>query len=175
MADGHVIAQNQGPLIAHDVEHRTVLNVRSRDDANVVHVSANHSAGPNAAVLADAYRADDDGSGIDISRSRDLRVFAAIRPNVGLASQSSPCHVFAGAAATRGRHYRIVGARYIVPYGKFWQTWNHVKITSVPRTDKKGERVGQAHTVLDRDPVRQYRNLGRLGALAQDRNPSCDF
>src|SRR6266700_2598440 len=51
------------------------------------------------------------------------------------------------AGSPQGRHrggYKIVGARYIVPLPKTWRRASHVKITSVPRTDKKGASVGQS-------------------------------
>src|SRR6266699_1230591 len=40
--------------------------------------------------------------------------------------------------------YKMVRARYIVPLPKTWRRASHVKITSVPRTDKKGASVGQS-------------------------------
>ena len=84
MANGHVIAKNQGPFVAHHVQDRAILNVGPRADANVVHVAANHRARPDARILANHHITDNDGCGIDISRSRDLRPLAAIGPDVGL-------------------------------------------------------------------------------------------
>src|SRR6266850_488333 len=85
MADGHVIAENERTLVAHDMQYAAVLNVGARADANVVHVAANHRARPNAGILANHHIADYDRGGIDVRRSRDLRVLSAIRPDVGLA------------------------------------------------------------------------------------------
>ncbi len=90
MADGDIIAKNQRILIAHDVQHRAILNVGPRADANVVHVAANHRARPDARILANHHVANDDRGWDDISRCRDLRVLAAIGPDVGLSNQSSP-------------------------------------------------------------------------------------
>src|SRR5260370_41856418 len=101
MADGHVIAKNQRILIAHDVADRTVLNVGPRADANVVHVAANHGTRPDARIFANHHVADNDRSGVDVSRSRDLRTLTTIRPDVGLSSQSSPSLLSAEAQTTR--------------------------------------------------------------------------
>src|SRR5207245_9127826 len=65
-------------------------NVGARADANGGHVAANHRARPDAAILADDHVADDDRGGIDIRRSRYLRMLAAIGPDVRLSSQSCP-------------------------------------------------------------------------------------
>src|SRR5712664_4898595 len=91
MPDGHAIAKNERTLVAHDVQYAAVLNVGARADADVVHIAANHRARPNAGILANHHVANDDRGGINVRRSRDLRVLSAIRPDVRLASQSYPC------------------------------------------------------------------------------------
>src|SRR5580704_1750676 len=87
VADGHVVAEDERVLVAHDVEDAAVLNVGARADANVVHVAANHGAGPDARIFADDYVADDDGGGVNVGRGGDLRVLAAVGADVGLAAQ----------------------------------------------------------------------------------------
>src|SRR5579859_4238355 len=87
VADGHVVAEDQWVLVAHDVEYAAVLDVGARADADVVHVAANHGARPDAGVFADDYVADDDGGGVNIGGGGDLRALAAIGANVGLAAQ----------------------------------------------------------------------------------------
>src|SRR5690348_9288318 len=86
MANGDVIAKNQRIFITHHVQYAAVLNVAARPDANVVHVAANHRTRPDARILANDHVADNNSSRVNISRSRDLRMLAAIRPDVGLAS-----------------------------------------------------------------------------------------
>src|SRR5579859_609911 len=87
VADGHVVAEDQRVLVAHDVQDAAVLDVGARAYANVVHVATNHGAGPHAGVFADDHVADDDGGGVNIGGRGDLRALAAIRANVGLAAQ----------------------------------------------------------------------------------------
>src|SRR5690242_17101020 len=84
VADGDVIAKDEGVLVAHDVEHAAVLNVGARADADVVDVAANHGTGPNAGVVADDDVTDDDGGGVNVGGGGDLRAFAAIGANVRL-------------------------------------------------------------------------------------------
>src|SRR5271163_2615922 len=51
VADGDVVAEDQGVLVAHDVENAAVLNVGAGADADVVDVPPNHGAGPHAGVF----------------------------------------------------------------------------------------------------------------------------
>src|SRR5260370_37244577 len=81
MAGGPVQAEDERPFVAHDVEHSAVLDVGARADADVVHVAANHRAWPHTRVLANDHVADDNGTGADISRFRDLWPLAARRSN----------------------------------------------------------------------------------------------
>jgi len=74
MPDGDIIAENQGHRRA-DVQHRAVLNIRARADANVVHIAAHHRHA-DAGVLANTTSADDDGRGVDIVGCRDLGTLA---------------------------------------------------------------------------------------------------
>src|SRR5882724_11621291 len=138
MPDGHAIAENERTLVAHDVQYAAVLNVGARADADVVHVAANHRARPNARILANHHVANDDRGGINVRRSRDLRVLSAIWPDVGLAPQSYPLLFLFGPvpARRRGQRYLIVRARYTCPAPsgraptKELACMNHVKITS---------------------------------------------
>ena len=52
MADGHLIANDEGMDIVGDMEHTEVLHVRPVSDLDRVHVTANDSMEPDAAVLA---------------------------------------------------------------------------------------------------------------------------
>src|ERR1700686_3471500 len=130
MADGHVIAENQRPLVAHHVQHGAVLNVGASADANVVHIAANHRTRPDAGVLANHHVADDDGGGVDIGRFRNLRPLAAVGSDVGLSSQSCLSLRSNLVTATSGWCYLIAGAQYIAPLQKNLRTSNHVKISS---------------------------------------------
>ena len=78
VTDGDIIAQDQRVFVAHHVQHRAVLNIRARADADVVHVAANHRARPDAGVFADDHVADDDGGGVDVGGCGDFGSFAAI-------------------------------------------------------------------------------------------------
>src|SRR5260370_34383703 len=107
MAHGHVIAEDERPFVAHDVEHSAVLDVGARADADVVHIAANHGARPDARILPNHDIADNHSGGVDISRFRDLWPLAAVGPDVGLASQSCPSLRSADAPATHGQSYLI--------------------------------------------------------------------
>ena len=87
VADGDVVAEDERVLVAHDVEDAAVLNVGASADADVVHVAANHGAGPDAGVFADDHVADDDGGGVNIGGGSDLGALATIGANVGLAAK----------------------------------------------------------------------------------------
>src|SRR5208282_1310738 len=87
VADSDVVAEDEGVLVAHDVEDAAVLNVGASADTDVVDVATNHGAGPDARVLADNHVADDDGGGVNIGGCGDLRALAAVGANVGLAAE----------------------------------------------------------------------------------------
>src|SRR5271168_946490 len=80
-----VVAEDERVLVAHDVEDAAVLDVGAGADADVVNVTANHAAGPDAGVFADDYVADDDGGGVNVGGGGDLGVLAAVGADVGLA------------------------------------------------------------------------------------------
>src|SRR6266852_9469611 len=88
VADGDVVAEEEGIFVAHYVEDAAVLNIGARADADVVHVAAHDGAGPDAGVGADDHVADDDGGGVDVGGCGDLGPLAAVRSNVGLSTQS---------------------------------------------------------------------------------------
>src|SRR5713226_9798969 len=78
-----------------------------------VKVAANHRAWPHTRILANHHVADNHSRRVNVSRCRDLRPLAAIRPDVGVSSQSSPCHPFAGDTREALSHCR--GTIYRAP------------------------------------------------------------
>src|SRR5258708_10286437 len=78
MADGYVVAEQQGMFVAHYVEDGAILNVGAGADADVVDVAADYRAGPDAGVWADDYVADDYGGGVNVSGGGDFGALAAI-------------------------------------------------------------------------------------------------
>src|SRR5277367_4942529 len=139
MSYGNLVTQHQRPLPAHHVQHRAVLNIRARPDADVVHVAANHAHGPDAGILANRHVADDHRRRIDVRRSGDHRALTAIRANVWLSSQ---CHRFV--SGIRRERYLIAGEQHTERRRQSAAKWNSVKIASVRTTDK--EAVAQVLT-----------------------------
>ncbi len=87
MADGDIVAEEEGMFVAHYVEDAAVLNIGARADADVVHVAANDGAGPDAGVGADDDVADDDRGGVNVGGCGDFGPLAAVGADVGLSSQ----------------------------------------------------------------------------------------
>src|SRR5216684_4358360 len=87
VADGDVVAEEEGIFVAHDVEDAAVLNIGAGADADVMHVAADHGAGPDAGVGADDDVADDDGGGVNVGGCGNFGPLAAVGPDVGLSSQ----------------------------------------------------------------------------------------
>ena len=87
VADGYVVAQEQGVCVAHYVEDAAVLDVGAGADADVVDVAADYGAGPDAGVRANDHVADDDGGGVNIGGGSDFWALAAVGADVGLSSQ----------------------------------------------------------------------------------------
>src|ERR1700732_3921326 len=85
MSYGYIVAQHQGPLVAHHMQHTTVLHVGARANANVMHVAANNRAGPHAGIFADNYR-----GGIDPRAGSNLRPLPSKGSNVRNSGQCSP-------------------------------------------------------------------------------------
>ena len=73
VADGDVVAEDQRMRLAHHVQHRAILHIRPRADADEIDVAANHGAGPDAGLLADRDVADDDGLRVNVSARGNLR------------------------------------------------------------------------------------------------------
>jgi len=71
-----------------------------------VHVAANHRARPDARILANHHVADDNRGGVDVSRSRDLRLLSMIRPDVGLAVHLGVAASFVGTFHSESAVYR---------------------------------------------------------------------
>src|SRR5260370_5051273 len=67
--------------VLHHVQHRPVLNIGARADANPVDVAANHDTRPNARELANRDVADNHRLRVDVSRRRNLRRPAAVTAN----------------------------------------------------------------------------------------------
>src|SRR5258708_9239902 len=82
MADGYVVAEQQGMFVAHYVEDGAILNIGAGADADVVDVAADYRAGPDAGVWADDYVADDYGGGVNVGGGGDFRALAAIGANL---------------------------------------------------------------------------------------------
>src|SRR5208282_3803114 len=78
---GHAVSQNQWVQVLHHVQHRAVLNIRPRADADVVHVAANDGARPHARVLTDHHISDDYSGFVYVGRGGDLREFASVPAN----------------------------------------------------------------------------------------------
>jgi hypothetical protein len=87
VADGDIVAEEEGIFVAHYVEDAAVLNIGARADADVVDVAADDGAGPDAGVGADDDVANDDGGGVNVSGCGDLGPLAAVGADVGLSSQ----------------------------------------------------------------------------------------
>src|SRR5258708_33527800 len=79
MADGYVVAEQQGMFVAHYVEDGAILNVGAGADADVVDVAADYRAGPDAGVWADDYVADDYGGGGDVRGGGGFGGVASVR------------------------------------------------------------------------------------------------
>src|SRR6267154_4312961 len=78
VADGYVVAEQEGIFVAHYVEDGAVLNIGAGADTDVVDVAADYGAGPNAGVWANDYVADDYGGGVNVSGGGDFGALAAI-------------------------------------------------------------------------------------------------
>ena len=65
MADGDLIADDQGMGVVGDMEYAEVLHIRSVADPDRVHVPANDGMEPHAAVLAQHHIADDNAGLFD--------------------------------------------------------------------------------------------------------------
>ena len=87
VADGDVVAEEQGIFVAHYVEDAAVLDIGAGTDADVVDVAADYRAWPDAGVGADDYVADDDGGGANVGGSGDFGPLAAVGSDVGRSSQ----------------------------------------------------------------------------------------
>src|SRR5262249_20664298 len=83
VADGDVVADLGGVLVERDVDHRAVLNVGARADADRVVVAAQHRAEPYARQRPDLDATDDDRAGRDEGVGRDPWPMAAPRPDDG--------------------------------------------------------------------------------------------
>src|SRR5579872_3191244 len=81
VANRHIVAQNQRMHVAHHVQHRAVLHICALAEAYVVHVSANHHAGPDARMLANLHIANNHGRFVNVSRRGNLWRAPAIAPN----------------------------------------------------------------------------------------------
>jgi hypothetical protein len=60
VADGHLVADDQWMGIVGAMEHTEILHISPVTDPDIVHVPANDSVKPDAAVLAHHDIADDD-------------------------------------------------------------------------------------------------------------------
>src|SRR6266853_2786665 len=78
VADGYVVAEEQGIFVAHYVEDGAILNVGAGADADVVDVAADYRAGPDAGGWGDDYVADDYGGGVNVGGGGDFGALAAI-------------------------------------------------------------------------------------------------
>jgi hypothetical protein len=76
----------RGRTLAVDVEHAPILDVRAPPDANVIHVSPDHSVEPDARLFAQLHVPDDLGGG------RDERggVVLGNNPLIGMDHRSPP-------------------------------------------------------------------------------------
>src|SRR5882762_1824153 len=67
--------------VHHHVQHRPILDIGARADANPIDVATNHGARPDTRVLANRNVADNYRVGVDVSRRRNLRRSAAVTAN----------------------------------------------------------------------------------------------
>lgn len=74
--------------IVSDVQYGTILNVRTRADANEIHVAARHRARPQRGVVAKFDIADKNGSRIDVNVGANARKPIAIRTDIHI--QATP-------------------------------------------------------------------------------------
>src|SRR6266481_9960803 len=65
----------------HHVQHRPILDIGARADANPVDVATNHDARPDTRVLANRNVADNHRVGVDVGRRRYFRCSAAVTAN----------------------------------------------------------------------------------------------
>src|SRR6185437_12141499 len=70
------------PVVGH-VQHRAVLHVAARADADPFDVAAHHCRGPDRSVVAEFDVADHRRRGIDVHARAELRQHATIGPHVG--------------------------------------------------------------------------------------------
>jgi hypothetical protein len=90
MSHGYIVPEHQRPLIAHDMQHATVLHVGARANANVMNIAPNNRARPHAGIFADGYVADNYRGGIDPRAGSNLRPLPAKGSNVRNSGQYSP-------------------------------------------------------------------------------------
>ncbi len=81
VADGDVVAEDQGVRVAHDMEDGTVLDICARADAHEVDVTAQDGTGPYAGMFADDDVTDNHGLGVDVSGCGDLRRVTQVSAN----------------------------------------------------------------------------------------------
>lgn len=92
MADGHLVADNQGMGIVGDMQHTEVLHIGPVADPDIMHVPANDGMKPDATLLAQHNIADDDAGLLDKTGSGN-RGFDALKganhlPTVGESSDN---------------------------------------------------------------------------------------
>ena len=59
MPDRHIRTDDERIAFAGDVKHAAILNIRSRADADIMHVAANDRSEPCARVFFERHIADD--------------------------------------------------------------------------------------------------------------------
>src|SRR6266403_1710252 len=67
--------------VHHHVQHRPILDIGARADANPVDVATNHDAWPNTRVLANRNVADNHRVRVDVGRRGNFRRSAAVTAN----------------------------------------------------------------------------------------------
>src|SRR3979490_1665274 len=67
--------------VHHDVQHRPILDIGARADANPVDVATNHDARPDTRVLANRNVPDNHRVRVDVGRRRYFRSSAAVTAN----------------------------------------------------------------------------------------------